>query len=270
MDNGMKMDKPIQITLLANEGIMVQVGRTNFLIDGLHQNDGEFFSGLSQTVRQDLLDGEKPLFQGMDYLLFSHCHYDHFSAALTQQFLEKHRIKGLFMPDQSTREFSALREMAHSKSDLTGLIDLPLGQKQVFQLENDITLTVFRSVHAGHQFIDVEHYCYLLDLSGYTLFIIADSHDDVAYFTQMLAGETVDVALVNPMFINRYAGSAVIGQALKPQQIIVYHIPFEDHSRHGFRKIVPHDITKYQAGLPPISILWDELQTIDLANGFRV
>jgi len=78
MDNGIKMDKPIQITLLANEGIMVQVGRTKFLIDGLHQNDGEFFSGLSQTVRQDLLDGEKPLFQGMDYLLFSHCHYDHF------------------------------------------------------------------------------------------------------------------------------------------------------------------------------------------------
>lgn len=264
MDNGMKMEKAIQITLLANEGIIVQFGRTKFLIDGLHENDGEFFSGLSQPVRQDLLDGEKPLFQSIDYLLFSHCHYDHFSATLTQLYLEKHPIKGLFMPDQSTREFPALRETAHSKADLTSLIDLPLGQKQVFQLDNEITLTVFRSVHSGHPFIDVEHYCYLLDLSGYKLFIIADSHVDAAYFAEMLAGETINVALVNPMFINRYAGRAVIGQALKPQQIIVYHIPFEDHSRHGFRKIVPHDITKYQAGLPPISILWDELQTMEL------
>ncbi|MDD2458528.1 MAG: MBL fold metallo-hydrolase [Eubacteriales bacterium] len=260
----MPPEKTIQITLLANEGIIVTNGRTKFLIDGLHENNGEFFSGLSRLVRQDLLAGEKPLFQSIDYLLFSHCHYDHFSATLTQQYLENHQIKGLFLPDQSTKEFSALRETAHSRADQTWLVDLPLGQKQTFQLEKDISVTVFRSVHAGHQFIDVEHYCYLLDLAGYKLFIIADSHDDAAYFAKMLAGETIDVALVNPMFINRYAGRAVIGQALKPQQIIVYHIPFEDHSRHGFRKIVPHDITKYQAGLPPISILWDELQTMEL------
>ena len=144
------------------------------------------------------------------------------------------------------------------------LFDLPLGQKQIIQLEQDITLTVFRSVHAGHQFVDVDHYCYLLDLAGFKLFIIADSHDDAAYFSSMLEGDTIDVALVNPMFINRFAGRAVITQALKPKQIIVYHIPFEDHSEHGFRKIVPHDIRKYQASLPPISILWDELQSIDL------
>lgn len=254
----------VRITLLANEGILVQSGRTKFLIDGLHENNGEYFSGLSKQVCQDLLDGEKPLFQDIDYLLFSHCHYDHFSAALTEQYLKKHRVKGLFMPDQSTRNYSSLRDVAHIKSDLTWLIDLPLGQKQTIQLEHNINLTVFRSVHAGHQFIDVEHYCYLLDLAGYKLFIIADSYDDAAYFSSMLEGEPIDVALVNPMFINRYAGRVVITQALKPQQIIVYHIPFEDHSEHGFRKIVPHDIRKYQASLPPISILWDELQTIDL------
>jgi|GEM_PF-2660678 hypothetical protein len=46
----MQTEKTVRISLLANEGILVQLGRTKILVDGLHENDGEYFSGSSSTI----------------------------------------------------------------------------------------------------------------------------------------------------------------------------------------------------------------------------
>jgi hypothetical protein len=102
----------------------------------------------------------------------------------------------------------------------------------------------------------------LLNLDGRKLLIVADAAEDHEYFSSMLAGENIKIALVNPLFVNRFAGRKVINEAIKPEKLIIYHIPFDDHGAHGFRKIVPHDVHKYQGSLPPITILWDELQEI--------
>lgn len=258
----MEETRQIRVTLLANEGILVQFNGTKVLIDGIHENNTEPFSGLSKQVLDDLLAGYKPLFQNIDFILYTHCHPDHFTVWCTEAFLEKHRVKGLFMPDRQTQEFPSLRQTARRQAEHLWLLDLPLGEKQEIQLAEDFSLTVFRSIHAGEQFADVENYCYLLNFAGRKLFIIADGEYNAPYFSNMLAGETIEVAFINPMFLNQRAGRQVITQALKPKRLVVYHIPFADRDKVGFRKLVPHDIEKHQNSLPPIDILWDELQEI--------
>jgi hypothetical protein len=65
-------NRSIQITLLANEGIILAFAGVKFLIDGLHEYQDGVFNGLSKPIWTDLLDGEKPLFQNIDYLLYTH------------------------------------------------------------------------------------------------------------------------------------------------------------------------------------------------------
>ena len=148
MDN-LTPKKQIQVTLLANEGILLQSDTLKILIDGIHENNDGEFNGLSKQVLKDLIDGEKLLFQNIDYILYTHCHYDHFSAAATAAYLERHPVKGVLMPDHGTRAFISLRETASRRADSTWLLDLSQGVKNEIKLSEDFTLTVFRSVHAG-------------------------------------------------------------------------------------------------------------------------
>jgi len=253
----------LKATLLANEGIVLQFKDTKLLIDGLHENASEMFSGLSKRVLADLLAGNSPLFQNIDYVLFTHCHPDHFTAWCTEAFLQNRRVKGLFMPDRQTAEYISLRRTARRRADKTWLLNLPPAEKMTIRLAAEISLTVFRSNHAGKEFADTENYCYLLDFAGRKVFIIGDGAYDAAYFARMLAGETIEAAFVNPLFLRLTEGREVITQALKPARVIVYHIPFADRGR-GFRRLVRRDSEKYQGVLPPIDILWDELQEITL------
>ncbi len=225
------------------------------------ENSSGLFSGLSKRVLAELLTENNPLFQNIDYVLFTHCHPDHFTAWCTEAFLQRRRVKGLFMPDCQTSEYISLRQIAMRQADQTWLLNLPLAKKMTIRLSEKISLTVFRSNHAGKQYVDIENYCYLLDYAGRKVFIIGDGDYDAAYFAQMLEGETIEVAFINPLFINLTEGREVITQALKPARVIVYHIPFADRDR-GFRKLVKTDIEKNQGSLPPIDILWDELQEI--------
>jgi L-ascorbate metabolism protein UlaG (beta-lactamase superfamily) len=252
----------IRVVLLANAGIILQYNETKILIDGLHENNEEMFSGLSKHVLDDLLMGEKPLFRNIDYILYTHCHYDHFTARCNEVFLEKHRVKGMFIPDRQTEEFISLRKTAMRQSNQIWLLDIPLGEKKEIQLLDDISVTIFRSIHAGDEYADVENFCYMLNFHGRKIFIIGDSEYNAQYFSKMLAGESIEVAFINPMFLNKHAGREVITQALKPEKLVVYHIPFEDQDKSIFRKLVPHDIKKYKNSLPPIYILWNELQEV--------
>lgn len=254
----------IEVTLLANEGILIQWNGIKILIDGMHENENEMFSGLSQNILEDLIAGEKPLYRNIDYILFTHCHFDHFSADVTEAFLKEHRVKGFMLPDRQSQEFTSLRDTAKLQADKTWLLDLPLGDKKEIKLSESkgFSLTVFRAIHAGEQYLDVENYCYLLNFNGRKIFIIADSDYDSNYFSKMLPDDTIETAFVNPLFLSIGGGRDVITHALKPEKLVVYHIPFEDKDPAGFRKLTMRNIERYRSSLPPVFVLWNELQTI--------
>ncbi|MDT8902559.1 MBL fold metallo-hydrolase [Anaeroselena agilis] len=253
----------LKVTLLANAGILLRYKNTKLLLDGIHESAPGMFSGLSERLLAELLAGGGPLFRNIDYVLFTHCHPDHFTAWCTEAFLENNRVKGLLMPDRQTADLVSLRQAALRRAERTWLLDLPLGVRETIPLQEDISLTVFRSHHAGKQYAEIENFCYLLDFAGRKVFIIGDGDYDAAYFARMLAGETIETAFVNPLFINLAEGREVLAQAVKPARVVVYHIPFVDRDK-GFRRLVRRDIEKYQNSLPPLAVLWDELQEMTL------
>jgi L-ascorbate metabolism protein UlaG (beta-lactamase superfamily) len=253
----------IRVTLLANEGILLQDTNTKLLIDGIHTKHSGEFSGLSAQVLADLLAGQKTLYQNIAYLLFTHHHEDHFSSVYTEKFLKGHRLKGVVIPEYQVQESPSLKEVAEQQSERVYFPALSFGEKMTIKFTETLSIVVFCAMHAGEEFRDVANYCYLISLQGKKIFIIGDSDYDATYFSEMLAGEPVDVLFVNPMFIRLQTGRKVI-EAINPRKLIVYHIPFEGEDSLQFRRMVPKDLIRHEGDFPPAEILWDELQTLVL------
>ncbi|MBS7527138.1 MBL fold metallo-hydrolase [Fusibacter paucivorans] len=253
----------IHVTLLANEGILLQCGNTKLLIDGIHVKEHADFSGLSENVLKDLLAGEKTAYQAIQYVLFTHHHEDHFSPEKTEAFLRNHKIKGFFLPEKQMLKNPSLSEIASQQAETVYPLSLALGEKITITLTDTLSITVFCTIHAGEAYKEIENYCYLIHFSGKSVLIVGDSDYNPQYFKEMLSGEMIDTLFVNPMFVRLVSGRKVV-EAINPQQLIVYHIPFEADDQLQFRRMVPKDIERHQTKLPPIQILWDELQEIIL------
>lgn len=253
----------IRVTLLANSGIIVEYKDHKLLIDGTPGEIHGYFNGLSEEVLHDLLEGNKPLFRDINILLYTHCHHDHFSPEVTGALVEGHRVNHIMIPDKDSRSFVELRDsLALSKTGLV-LLDIPLRKRAGYEPDG-IKIEAFRTRHAGEMYKDTEHYCYLICLGSKVILITGDSDYDPEYFRTMLEGIRIHAVFINPLFLNRREGRTAIAESIKPEKVIVCHIPFEGTPGTNLRRVAARDAVKYRDALPEIILLQDELQEIIL------
>jgi L-ascorbate metabolism protein UlaG (beta-lactamase superfamily) len=255
--------EPIRVTLLANSGIILEYNGTKLLIDGTPGEIHGYFSGLSEEVRKDLLEGKKPLFRDIDILMYTHCHHDHFSPEVTGALVEGQRTRCLMMPDRDSRPFVQLRESAILNETRLWLLDIPLGKIEGYELDG-IKIKAFRTMHAGEMYRETEHYCYLIELGDKVILITGDSDYDPDYFKTILSGIRIHAVFINPLFLNRREGRMALTESIKPDKVVVCHIPFEGIPGTNLRKIAARDAVKHKEILPEIILLQDELQELVL------
>ncbi len=73
-----KSDHKVSITLVADEGVMISLGKTSILIDSL-----------GESIHHNILGGQPP-FSTIQMAFLSHTHSDHFDPTITRDFLRKH------------------------------------------------------------------------------------------------------------------------------------------------------------------------------------
>lgn len=259
---------PIRLTLTANAGILVTYRGEKLLVDGLHHSHGHDFSPVPRELLDRIERGEG-IYAGIGWLLYTHLHIDHFSGVETIRFLEHNSIQKLFLPAGNDGPgldagIAPLREwlMAHA----TPVQELRLfeGRPVCYPLCPGIRLTAIRSLHAAAEYESVEHECFLLELGERTLFFLGDSDYDKDYFASVLAGRKIDAAVVNPLFISKQEGRAVLLEGVRPKRVIVNHIPFAQDDCLRMRKLVSHRLGRYVSELPPTAVLWDEEDSVVL------
>lgn len=78
-------DEPVTVTFVGNSGFMITVGDTKILIDGIFEG----FPGYAQPPDEvERLLSAQPPFDGIDLILATHDHADHFSAERVCQHLQ--------------------------------------------------------------------------------------------------------------------------------------------------------------------------------------
>ena len=92
----MRDSREFEAKYLLNSAVLVEYGEKKLLVDGII-SDRQNFDMMDGRLQHDLMNGEGE-FKGLRYVLFTHCHGDHFSNSKTRRFLEKNRGIDLFIP----------------------------------------------------------------------------------------------------------------------------------------------------------------------------
>lgn len=105
------MQEQVKATFLVNAAVLLEFRGTKLLIDGIYDENGHCFSNLSERQWEKLKAGEGE-FAGIEYLLFTHEHGDHFSPQRVAEYLEYRQPKAIFMPRDGSAALRALQKKA--------------------------------------------------------------------------------------------------------------------------------------------------------------
>lgn len=230
----------VQVTLSANAGVSIVLGGKKIWVDALHDTPTGGFSALTPDMLSQMETCEA--FQDPDMIVFTHCHGDHYSHALTAQSHMRWPRARLILP-----------ELHFSDQEL-------LEGTEVDKALGDVRLRFFRLTHEHPETLDVPHYGLLLCDGKTTVLIAGDCAIGNPQLAAAVGGERVDLALLNFPWLALARGRDFIATELHPAHLLIYHLPFDRDDKAGYRPAVSHAVSLLPS-CPDIRILGDFLQT---------
>ena len=213
---------PLRLTFIANAGVLVSSGERKVLIDALFDKPNPEYRAPSPDVLEKIMAGEAP-FDGIDLVLVTHDHPDHFDATLAARYMERNSGPILVAPAD------AVAEMRKAAADWAAIeprvvpLDLKVGEKAERDLKR-IPVTAFRTLHGKQE--SPMNIMYLFELDGWRVFHEGDSPGNVEEYRSFgLGGAPVDLALVHFWFPLDPNCARFLQEVLKPDHIALTHLP---------------------------------------------
>lgn len=194
----------IRVTLSANAGVSIQIGHHRIWVDALHEDKQAGFSAVSNKLFQKILSSDA--FQAPEYICVTHCHPDHYSAAMVEEAQKLWPGAQLCLPKQTKLE------------------------------DGDLTVEFLRLPHEGAQYAAVEHYGILIGFDGKHILIPGDCETASPALKEAVGESAVDLAILNFPWVTLSKGRTFLTQTLKPKHILLCHLPFAEDDVNGFRK----------------------------------
>lgn len=213
---------PLELTYVANSGVLVGAGETGVLIDALFDKPNPEYRAPAPAVLGAMLKRTPP-YDRVDLVLVTHDHPDHFDAGLAVRYLEGTDGPRLVAPAD------AVEKMRSLASDWTRIgprvvsLDLPVGGKAE-RVVGPVELTAFRTLH-GQQDSPM-NLMYLVDLAGWRVFHEGDSPGVPKDSTGFPWREArVDLALVHFWFPLDPDCARFLQEVLRPDHVALTHLP---------------------------------------------
>ncbi|MBQ7817319.1 MAG: MBL fold metallo-hydrolase [Oscillospiraceae bacterium] len=194
----------VQVTLSANAGISIQIGKHRIWVDALHEDKQPGFSAVTPDLYQKILLSDA--FCSPDYICVTHCHPDHYSETMLNDAKRRWPNAQLCLPGNGA---------AVGKEDLT--------------------LEFIRLPHEGAQYANVLHYGILIRAEGKHILIPGDCETASPVLAEAVGERQIDLAILNFPWVTISKGRAFLTQRLKPKHILLCHLPFEEDDVNGFR-----------------------------------
>jgi len=215
--------QPLVLVYVANSGVLVGSGDAKVLIDGLFDKPNPEYRAPAPEVLDKMMKGVAP-FDGVDLVLVTHNHPDHFDAALAVCYLETRPEPVLIAPSDAVE---AMRKVA---ADWTKLgprvvaLDINVGEKEKKDLKR-IPVTAFRTLHSGDRESPM-NLMYLFELGGRRVFHEGDSNGKPEVYQGFgLGSAPIDLAMVHYWFPLDPGCARWLQEVLKPGHIALTHLP---------------------------------------------
>ena len=255
------MESPVRVTLIANTGLLLQYRDTALLLDGIYGEGGHLFSTPSPGTMDKLFQGLPP-FEKIDYLLFSHAHSDHFSPALTMEFLRHRRVKGVLLPDAPKVRESGLPEYLRENDVPYFLLTDNLAQT-TFPVSADITVQAIKTLHLDKEYWNDLHFCHLISFGAKKVLFTADADYTMESF-DFVKDTPLSAVFLNPLFFSALCRSRFFTGSFRAENTCIYHVPFSGDERTSIRQDLARTLQAWPVEKKKPIVLWDELQTIEL------
>ena len=225
----------LEVTYIANQGVLLAAGDTQVLIDGLHREYRSSYPFLPEPYKEQIETAQGP-FQQIDVILVSHMHLDHFHAESVARHLRHNPGAVLVSSEQVTGEVRKVAESEDIRSRVT-TITPPLKQR-VATVAAGVRVELLGVGHGRGRHATIQNLGHLVTLGGKTLLHIGDATTEDASILDAfnLEEAAIDVAFLPVWFLTSDDGAAIVRQHIKPKHIVAVHMPAED-PQHAVARI---------------------------------
>ena len=221
----------LEVTYIANQGVLLAAGTTQVLIDGLHREYRSSYPFLPEPYREQI-ETARPPFDEIDVILVSHAHLDHFHAESITRYLTHNTRTTLVSSEQVVSEIQTQKGYAAIASRVK-TITPPLTQRVATTVAG-IPIEVLGVGHGrSGRHATVQNLGHIVKLGGKTLLHLGDaSPDDNEIFDALnLEAAAIDVAFLPVWFLTSDDGAAIVRQHIRPKHIVAIHMPAHDPQR---------------------------------------
>lgn len=227
------------ITLISNAGVSISFGGLRIWVDALHDQRLSGFSTVSPAQWEHLRRSD--VLAPPDVICFTHCHPDHYSFPLAAEASRLWPSARLVLPEPAFPGQYLL-----------------CGRECAFSL-GGVSFRFFRLLHEGSLYASVPHYGLLLSCDGFQILIPGDCELANAGLKDCLQNTAVDLALLDFPWVTLQRGRAFIQSAISPKHLLVYHLPFAQDDRFGYRAAAER--SRNLPGTPDVRLLLEPFQT---------
>jgi L-ascorbate metabolism protein UlaG (beta-lactamase superfamily) len=220
----------LEVTYIANEGVLIAAGATQVLIDGLHRQYRSSYPFLPEPYREQIETAQAP-FHEIDVILVSHVHLDHFHAESVVRHLRHNPRATLVSSEQVVREIQARPDSSSIESRVR-TITPPLKQRVATEA-GGVAVELLGVGHGTGRHGTVQNLGHVVTLGGKKVLHIgdADSGDASIFEAFNLDRAGIDVAFLPMWFLTSDEGAAIVRQHIKPKHIVAVHMPAESPER---------------------------------------
>ncbi len=220
-----------KVTYISNAGMLVEMGDKKILIDSLCDSTVPIYKATPDEIKGKIIGGVSP-FDGIDLMLFTHHHSDHFEPKSTVEFINCQPSVVLVSTGETIRRLIA-QDPSLDKNRLV-VLDLQVGEVKAFEI-NDIRIQVISMVHDGKDYQDVENFAYLLEVNGKRILHVGDAKPMAENYGHLnLIEQSIDLLLVPFPYVGIPSGQLVIANQIKPKKIAAIHLPYKEKDRFNW------------------------------------
>jgi L-ascorbate metabolism protein UlaG (beta-lactamase superfamily) len=213
----------LEITYIANEGVLISAGDKQVLIDGLHREYKRDYAFLPAAEREKIETAKAP-FDKIDLILVSHLHLDHFHPESIGLHLKHNSGATLVTSQQVVVEVEKnARDYQAVKARVT-TVTVPLKERVAMKAAG-IDFEILGLGHGSGRFHWIQNLGHIIRLGGKKILHVGDAEASSEIFGKFnLDREGIDIAIVPAWFLLYKDGQRVVREHLRPKHIIAVHI----------------------------------------------
>jgi L-ascorbate metabolism protein UlaG (beta-lactamase superfamily) len=213
----------LEITYVANEGVLISAGEQQVLIDGLHREYKRDYAFLPAAEREKIETAKAP-FDKIDLILVSHLHLDHFHPESVGLHLKHNPNAALVSSRQVVDEVEKnFKDYEAIRARVTAATP-PLKGRAVLKAAG-IEFEVLGLGHGAGRHGWIQNLGHVVKLGGKKLLHVGDAEPSAEIFAQFnLDEEGIDVAFIPFWFLLGSDGQTVVREHIKPKHVVAVHI----------------------------------------------